>query len=424
MSTDSYLRFGQTMSSPPSSPTVDRFIPRREAGFSRDLSNYVSTSAEQEKSRPVENDMSPAKEDYRKALRETILSGDSPKKILMVSSPTSAGIKRTSVDGGIGGSPPESVSPGGCEGIKRKRPARFIPKSPDKILDAPDLVDDYYLNLLDWSSTNTVAVALGQSVFLWNASTGATHKLVETTGSGNIVTSLAWASNGNSLAIGTHSAEVQLWDVEASIEIRRMRSQSNAVFIPFILYSEACIQFNLGSNLTRSTHPPRWQGPRLSRREPVLGLAEPSQQRIARLHDLQPRHPRRPALRRGAARALPGGLRAQVVPAGHPARLRRQRQPPARVGASPEPAAPLHREALGGGQGARVVPVPAQRAGERGRDGGPQNLPVEHGQRAVSQRGRHQVPGARRTAAPARTHAGPARPARARAARGSERGGG
>jgi hypothetical protein len=23
-------------------------------------------------------------------------------------------------------------------------------QSPDKILDAPDLVDDYYLNLLDW----------------------------------------------------------------------------------------------------------------------------------------------------------------------------------------------------------------------------------------------------------------------------------
>jgi cell division cycle protein 20 (cofactor of APC complex) len=224
LSTDSNLRFSQTMSSPPSSPIVDRFIPRREASFSRDLSNYISTSAEQEKTRPVENDMSPAKEDYRKALRETILSGDSPRKILMVSSPTSSGKKRVGLEGNVGGiSPSDSASSSGGDGTKRKRPARFIPKSPDKILDAPDLVDDYYLNLLDWSSTNTVAVALGQSVFLWNASTGATHKLVETTGSGNIVTSLAWASNGNSLAIGTHSAEVQLWDVEASIEIRRMR---------------------------------------------------------------------------------------------------------------------------------------------------------------------------------------------------------
>ena len=50
---------------------------------------------------------------------------------------------------------------------------RFIPKSPDKILDAPDLVDDYYLNLLDWSKSNILAVALRHCVFLWNASTGA-----------------------------------------------------------------------------------------------------------------------------------------------------------------------------------------------------------------------------------------------------------
>ena len=29
-------------------------------------------------------------------------------------------------------------------------------QAPERILDAPDLTDDYYLNLLDWSSTNTV----------------------------------------------------------------------------------------------------------------------------------------------------------------------------------------------------------------------------------------------------------------------------
>ena len=41
-------------------------------------------------------------------------------------------------------------------------------------------VDDYYLNLLDWSKSNILAVALRQFVFLWNASTGATQKLLET----------------------------------------------------------------------------------------------------------------------------------------------------------------------------------------------------------------------------------------------------
>jgi hypothetical protein len=36
------------------------------------------------------------------------------------------------------------------------------------------------LNLLDWSKSNILAVALRQCVFLWNASTGATQKLLET----------------------------------------------------------------------------------------------------------------------------------------------------------------------------------------------------------------------------------------------------
>ena len=48
-------------------------------------------------------------------------------------------------------------------------------------------MDDYYLNLLDWSKSNILAVALRQCVFLWNASTGATQKLLETSGAGNIV---------------------------------------------------------------------------------------------------------------------------------------------------------------------------------------------------------------------------------------------
>ena len=39
-----------------------------------------------------------------------------------------------------------------------KKTFRAVPSAPERILDAPDLVDDYYLNLLDWSSTNVVSV--------------------------------------------------------------------------------------------------------------------------------------------------------------------------------------------------------------------------------------------------------------------------
>ena len=36
------------------------------------------------------------------------------------------------------------------------RSARALPKAAENVLDCPGLVDDYYLNLLDWSSTNVV----------------------------------------------------------------------------------------------------------------------------------------------------------------------------------------------------------------------------------------------------------------------------
>ena len=42
-----------------------------------------------------------------------------------------------------------------------KKSMRHIPSTADRILDAPEFRTDFYLNLVDWSSTNVVSVALG-----------------------------------------------------------------------------------------------------------------------------------------------------------------------------------------------------------------------------------------------------------------------
>lgn len=52
-----------------------------------------------------------------------------------------------------------------------RRPPRRIPRAPFKVLDAPALQDDFYLNLVDWSAQNVLAVGLGSCVYLWSAST-------------------------------------------------------------------------------------------------------------------------------------------------------------------------------------------------------------------------------------------------------------
>lgn len=46
---------------------------------------------------------------------------------------------------------------------------RKISKVPYKVLDAPQLQDDFYLNLVDWSATNVLAVGLQGAVYIWSA---------------------------------------------------------------------------------------------------------------------------------------------------------------------------------------------------------------------------------------------------------------
>eukprot|EP00755_Sulcionema_specki_P003716 Sspe_Gene.3829::Locus_1276_Transcript_1_1_Confidence_1.000_Length_1667::g.3829::m.3829/K03363/CDC20; cell division cycle 20, cofactor of APC complex len=95
----------------------------------------------------------------------------------------------------------------------KSKAVRYIPQTPERILDAPDLIDDYYLNLLDWSCQNILAVALNQTVYLWNADTGEIQQLTQTVEDDNIVTSVAFSQDGATLAVGTNNTEVELWDV-------------------------------------------------------------------------------------------------------------------------------------------------------------------------------------------------------------------
>ena len=48
---------------------------------------------------------------------------------------------------------------------------RVVASTAMKILDAPDLVDDYYLNLLDWSPLNVLAISLKGFVYQQNIET-------------------------------------------------------------------------------------------------------------------------------------------------------------------------------------------------------------------------------------------------------------
>jgi cell division cycle 20, cofactor of APC complex len=91
------------------------------------------------------------------------------------------------------------------------------------------------LNLLSWGSNNVLAVALGQTVYLWNSATGSIQELmnVESQSSSdngsNYISSVSWIQQGNHLAIGTADNIVQLWDVQAGRQVRSLRGHSGRV---------------------------------------------------------------------------------------------------------------------------------------------------------------------------------------------------
>lgn len=103
---------------------------------------------------------------------------------------------------------------------------RNIAKVPYRVLDAPELVDDFYLNLLDWGSQDVLGVGLGSSVYLWNASSGSVEKLCDL-GNHDKITSLSWIGAGTHIAVGTNNGAVQIWDATTSKCTRTMTGHTN-----------------------------------------------------------------------------------------------------------------------------------------------------------------------------------------------------
>ncbi|GAA5975425.1 hypothetical protein JCM11641_004260 [Rhodosporidiobolus odoratus] len=125
---------------------------------------------------------------------------------------------------------------------------RKIPSQPDRVLDAPGMLDDYYLNLLDWSSTNLVAIGLAESVYVWNAATGDVTELCHVGSGGDASTvsdgdeyvcSVKFTEDGSHLAVGLASGAVQIYDVCAGQLVRTMTGHPSRV--PSLSWSGAIV---------------------------------------------------------------------------------------------------------------------------------------------------------------------------------------
>ncbi|KAL4186563.1 hypothetical protein AMTRI_Chr09g14710 [Amborella trichopoda] len=197
----------------------DRFIPVR-AAMDMDVSSYLLRS----KNRNSEMVVSPSKEEYRKRLANIVLkdhnTSENHTRILQFHAKP---CKRK-----------QSSALADDEELlqipkKPRKLLRHIPQTAERTLDAPDIVNDYYLNLLDWSTTNVVAIGLGNTVYLWNASNSAINELTQVHEDDGPITSVAWAQDGNHIAVGLNNSEVQIWDHSTMKKVRSMRGHSARV---------------------------------------------------------------------------------------------------------------------------------------------------------------------------------------------------
>ncbi|KAG7603613.1 WD40 repeat [Arabidopsis thaliana x Arabidopsis arenosa] len=142
-----------------SKQNLDRFIPNRSV-MDFDFANYALTQGSK---RNLDEVTSASRKAYMPQL--AVVMNQNRTRIFAFRNKPKALLSTNHSD-----SPHQNPKP--------VKPRRYIPQNSERVLDAPGLRDDFSLNLLDWGSANVLAIALGDTVYLWDASSGSTSELV------------------------------------------------------------------------------------------------------------------------------------------------------------------------------------------------------------------------------------------------------
>lgn len=110
-----------------------------------------------------------------------------------------------------GGSLGDGRTPFSQELLGLNAPLRKIRPEPFKVLDAPFLQDDFYLNVLDWSRKNVLGVGLGNAVYTWNFVTNDVAKLLEFPEE-DLVSSICWNQDADMLCVGSMQGSLSVYD--------------------------------------------------------------------------------------------------------------------------------------------------------------------------------------------------------------------
>ena len=100
---------------------------------------------------------------------------------------------------------------------------------PERVLDAPKMVDDFYLNLLDWSPQNVLAIALENNAYLLDVESKQIC-CIKPDCPNTLITSLSWMQlYEDRLAIGLDNGDIEVWDTCAKKFIRTLNGHSQRI---------------------------------------------------------------------------------------------------------------------------------------------------------------------------------------------------
>ncbi|KAH3743454.1 anaphase promoting complex protein [Pelomyxa schiedti] len=106
---------------------------------------------------------------------------------------------------------------------------RSVPQAPERVLDAPGLQDNYYLNVLDWG-THYLAIGLSCFVYLWSPTIAEAVQLLQTS-EDNCISAVKWAGSSSFLAVATNSGDIQIWTAKQDSfkQLRTIRGHTSCV---------------------------------------------------------------------------------------------------------------------------------------------------------------------------------------------------
>ncbi|KAG9313704.1 hypothetical protein JVU11DRAFT_6054 [Chiua virens] len=145
--------------------------------------------------------------------------------------------------------------------------SRRVPTTPERVLDAPGMVDDFYLNLVSWSALNVVGVALGESTYLWAVNTGIVSHLGDAPDD-TYVASVDFSGDGAYIGIGLGTGAIELWDVSTSQKLRTMAPSSDATSAGQVASLTWFNHISTSGPLKRRHRPSRRPRPKARRRHP------------------------------------------------------------------------------------------------------------------------------------------------------------